>query len=63
MLLKSINDYLQGGMLTLGGIAVAVMVVILLLFFNVRWRLLPLAVVLVGHHLGLRAGRVSSGSP
>ena len=48
MLLKSINDYLQGGMLTLGGIAVAVMVAILLLFFNVRWRLLPLAVVLVG---------------
>ena len=35
-------------MLTLGGIAVAVMIVILLLFFNVRWRLLPLAVVLVG---------------
>ena len=48
VLLKSINDYLQGGMLTLGGIAVAVMIVILLLFFNVRWRLLPLAVVLVG---------------
>ena len=48
VLLKSINDYLQGGMLTLGGIAVAVMIVILMLFFNVRWRLLPLAVVLVG---------------
>ena len=48
VLLKDINDYLQGGMLTLGGIAVAVMIVILLLFFNVRWRLLPLAVVLVG---------------
>ncbi len=48
VLLKGINDYLQGGMLTLGGIAVAVMIVILLLFFNVRWRLLPLAVVLVG---------------
>ncbi len=48
LLLLDINDYLQGGMLTLGGIAVAVMAVILLLFFNVRWRLLPLAVVLVG---------------
>jgi uncharacterized protein len=48
VLLKGINDYLQGGMLTLGGIAVAVMLVILMLFFNVRWRLLPMAVVLVG---------------
>jgi len=48
LLLLDINDYLQGGMLTLGGIAVAVMAVILLLFFNVRWRLLPLAVVLIG---------------
>ena len=48
ILLKGINDYLRGGMLTLGGIAVAVMIVILMLFFNVRWRLLPLAVVLIG---------------
>ncbi len=48
VLLKGINDYLRGGMLTLGGIAVAVMIVILLLFFNVRWRLLPLVVVLIG---------------
>ncbi len=48
MLLKGINDYLRGGMLTLGGIAVAVMIVILMLFFNVRWRLLPLAVVIIG---------------
>jgi len=48
VLLKGINDYLQGGMLTLGAIAVAVMIAILLLFFNVRWRLLPLAVVLIG---------------
>ena len=35
-------------MLTLGAIAVAIMVVILLVLFNVRWRLLPLGVVLVG---------------
>ena len=48
ILLKGINDYLKGGMLTLGGIAVAVMIVILMLFFKVRWRLLPLVVVLVG---------------
>ena len=48
MLLKDINDYLRGGMLTLGGIAVVIMVVILLVLFQVRWRLLPLLVVLVG---------------
>ena len=48
VLLKDINDYLKGGILSLGAIAIAIMVVILLLFFKVRWRLLPLAVVLVG---------------
>jgi hypothetical protein len=48
VLLKDINDYLRGGILKLGGLAVAIMVVILLLFFHVRWRLLPLLVVLVG---------------
>jgi uncharacterized protein len=48
ILLKDINDYLRGGMLTLGAIAVAIMVVILLLLFHVRWRLLPLFVILVG---------------
>ncbi len=47
-LLKNINDYLKGGMFVLGGIAAAVMVVILLLLFDVRWRLLPLAVIAVG---------------
>jgi len=47
-LLVEINDYLRGGMLTLAGIAVAIMVVILLVLFDVRWRLLPLAVVLIG---------------
>jgi hydrophobe/amphiphile efflux-3 (HAE3) family protein len=47
-LLQELNDYLQGGMLTLGAIAVAIMVVILLVLFDVRWRLLPLAVVLIG---------------
>lgn len=48
VLLKDLNDYLRGGMLTLGAIAVAIMVVILVLLFGVRWRLLPLFVVLVG---------------
>jgi hydrophobe/amphiphile efflux-3 (HAE3) family protein len=46
--LKDINDYLRGGMLQLGAIAVVVMAIILLLLFHVRWRLLPLAVILVG---------------
>ena len=48
VLLKDLNDYLRGGMLTLGAIAVAIMVVILVLLFGVRWRLLPLAVILIG---------------
>jgi hydrophobe/amphiphile efflux-3 (HAE3) family protein len=48
VLLKQINDYLRGGMLTLGGIAVVIMAIILLVAFNVRWRLLPLGVVLIG---------------
>jgi hydrophobe/amphiphile efflux-3 (HAE3) family protein len=46
--LTDINDYLQGGMLTLGAIAVGVMVVILLVAFKVRWRLLPLVGMLFG---------------
>jgi uncharacterized protein len=48
VLLKDLNDYLRGGMLTLGAIAVAIMVVILVLLFRVRWKLLPLFVILVG---------------
>ena len=32
----------------LGAIAVAIMVLILVIFFDVRWRLLPLGVILVG---------------
>jgi uncharacterized protein len=48
VLLAEINDYLQGGMATLAAIAVGVMVLVLLLVFRARWRLLPLAVVLVG---------------
>jgi hydrophobe/amphiphile efflux-3 (HAE3) family protein len=48
VLLRDLNDYLRGGMLTLGAIAVGMMVVILVLLFGVRWRLLPLFVILVG---------------
>jgi len=47
-LLKNINDYLTGGMALLAAIAIVVMALILLLLFNVRWRLLPLFVVIVG---------------
>jgi len=48
VLLRDINDYLRGGMLTLGGIAVVIMALILAILFRVRWRLLPLAVILIG---------------
>lgn len=48
ILLRDLNDYLRGGMLTLGAIAVAIMAVILLLLFDVRWRLLPLFVIMIG---------------
>jgi hydrophobe/amphiphile efflux-3 (HAE3) family protein len=48
VLLKDINDYLRGGLVSLGVIALACMVLILLIFFDVRWRLLPLAIVLIG---------------
>jgi uncharacterized protein len=46
--LKEINDYLQGGMLTLGLAALIVMAVVLAVMFRVRWRLLPLLAVIVG---------------
>jgi len=48
MLLKDVNDYLQGGMLVLGGLAVVAMVIVLSLAFRVRSRLLPLVAMLVG---------------
>lgn len=48
VLLKNINDYLKGGMLLLGAIAIGIMMLILLVLFDVRWRLLPLAVILLG---------------
>ena len=48
VLLRDINDYLRGGMLTLGAIAAAIMALILLVLFRVRWRLLPLLVIVIG---------------
>ena len=53
--LTDINDYLQGGMLLLGGIAVLVMMVILIVAFKVRWRLLPLLGMIVGVAWGFGA--------
>lgn len=47
-LLRNLNDYLRGGLLKLTGLAVVIMVAILVLLFDVRWRLLPLAVVAFG---------------
>ena len=46
--LRDINDYLQGGMITLGLWALIVMAVVLALIFRVRWRLLPLLSVIIG---------------
>ena len=46
--LRDLNDYLRGGMMTLGGLAVVFMIIVLLVFFSVRWRLLPLLVILLG---------------
>jgi hydrophobe/amphiphile efflux-3 (HAE3) family protein len=47
-LLQNLNDYLTGGMATLALIAIGLMMVILLVLFSVRWRLLPLGIVLIG---------------
>jgi len=46
--LKALNDYLRGGMLRLTAIAALLMVAILVLLFNVRWRLLPFGIVTIG---------------
>ena len=46
--LAEINDYLKGGMLSLGLAALAVMAVVLFVIFKVRWRLLPLLAVMIG---------------
>lgn len=48
ILIGEINDYLRGGLLTLGAIAIVAMIIILVLLFDVRWRLLPLVVVIIG---------------
>jgi uncharacterized protein len=46
--LQEIQNYLRGGILVLGAVAAIVMVIILILLFNVRWRLLPFVIVAVG---------------
>ncbi len=48
VLLKDINDYLQGGMLVLGAVAIVIMIVVLAAAFRVRWRLTSLVVMLAG---------------
>jgi uncharacterized protein len=48
VMLAEINDYLRGGMASLGAIAVGVMALLLVLVFRARWRLLPLVVVVIG---------------
>ena len=45
---KVISDYLRAGLRKLSLIAAGVMVLILLLTFSVRWRLLPFAILAVG---------------
>ncbi len=47
-LLQDINDYLQEGLATLGGLSFLVMVVVLFFVFRVRWRLLSLVIVIIG---------------
>jgi hydrophobe/amphiphile efflux-3 (HAE3) family protein len=69
-LLRTINNYLTSGFITLGAIAALVMAVILLLLFTVRWRLLPFAIVAVGlvwafgltgyFHIPLTLGSIAS---
>ncbi len=46
--LADLNDYLQGGMLSLGAAALVLMAIVLLVMFRVRWRLLPLLAVIIG---------------
>jgi hydrophobe/amphiphile efflux-3 (HAE3) family protein len=48
VLLEDINNYLQGGLATLGALAIAVMALILCFVFRVRSRLLSLVVVALG---------------
>ncbi|OGO51168.1 MAG: hypothetical protein A2148_08825 [Chloroflexi bacterium RBG_16_68_14] len=49
ILLKEINDTMRSSMTTMAVLAIGIMVVVLFLVFRARWRLLSLAVVLVGN--------------
>ena len=69
-LLRTINNYLTSGFITLGATAAIVMALILVLLFTVRWRLLPFAIVSVGlvwafgltgyFHIPLTLGSIAS---
>lgn len=48
ILLKEINDTMRESMRTMAVLAIVIMIVVLFLVFRARWRLLSLAVVLVG---------------
>jgi hydrophobe/amphiphile efflux-3 (HAE3) family protein len=54
-LIDEINAYLQGGMATLGAIALVAMIVVLGATFRARFRLLPIAVMLLGTAAALGA--------
>jgi hydrophobe/amphiphile efflux-3 (HAE3) family protein len=47
-LLENLNNYLTGGLTLLAALAIGIMSLILLLLFSVRWRLLPMGIVLIG---------------
>ncbi len=47
-LLQDVNDYLQTGLATLGGLSFLVMAIVLYFVFRVRWRLLSLTIVVIG---------------
>ncbi len=62
VLLKNVNDYLTGGMLTLGALAAVIMAIILLVLFSVRWRLLALGDRRHRCRLGVRHRRLPRAS-
>jgi uncharacterized protein len=47
-LIRDINDYLRSGLVTLGLLSALVMAVVLSVVFRVRWRLLSMAIVVLG---------------
>jgi uncharacterized protein len=47
-LIRDINDYLRSGLVTLGLLSALVMAIVLFAVFRVRWRLLSMAIVVLG---------------